>query len=81
MSMSKSRDNIPGIILDRPWKFLLIPGVVIQWFMYMNPQRGFQGIARTSRRARSPILTYCYSVTFYIGVIWLLYALYASGRH
>jgi len=62
--MSKSRDNIPGMVLDRSWKFLLVPGVVIQWFMYMNPQRGMSGVARTSRRARSPIMTYVYSADF-----------------
>lgn len=40
--MSRSRDNIPGVALDRPWKYLLVPGVVIQWFIYMNPRRGFR---------------------------------------
>lgn len=79
--MSRSRDNIPGIELDRAWKYLLVPGVVIQWFIYMNPRRGFQGVAKSSRRARSPIMTYCYSVTFYMGVIWMLFALSAAGRH
>lgn len=80
IGMGKSRDNIPGIMLDRPWKYFLIPGVVIQWFMYMNPRRGFQGVARSSRRARSPIMTYCYSTMFYAGALWVLYVLCASGR-
>ena len=79
--MSRSRDNIPGITLDRPWKYLLIPGVVIQWFMYMNPRRGYAGVARSSRRARSPIMTYCYSVGFYVAALWALYALCAGPRH
>ena len=70
--MSKSRDNIPGMVLDRPWKFLLVPGVVIQWFMYMNPQRGMSGVARTSRRARIPIMNYVYSVGFYMSSIWIV---------
>jgi hypothetical protein len=71
--MSNSRDNIPGLVFDRPWKALLIPGVVIQWFMYMNPQRGMSGVARTSRRARSPIMTYVYSAGFYLALIWLAF--------
>ncbi len=79
--MSRSRDNIPGVALDRPWKYLLVPGVVIQWFIYMNPRRGFQGIARSSRRARSPIMTYCYSVTFYVGAAWMVYAVCVASRH
>jgi hypothetical protein len=31
--MRRSRDNIPGIVLDRLSIFLLVPGVVIQWFI------------------------------------------------
>jgi hypothetical protein len=73
LAMSKSRDNIPGFVFDRTWKALLIPGVVIQWFMYMNPQRGMSGVAGTSRRARSPIMTYWYSFMFYAAVIYLIY--------
>ncbi len=65
------RDNLAGVSFDGPWKFALIPGAVIQWWMYMNPGRGFHGLAVSSRTARSPLMTYILSATFWIVVILL----------
>lgn len=65
------RDNLPGISLDKPWKYVLIPGVVLQWWMYMNPRRGFHGLAVSARTARSPLMTYILSAAFWIGLILL----------
>lgn len=65
------RDNLPGISLDKPWKYVLIPGVVLQWWMYMNPGRGFHGLVVSARTARSPLMTYFLSAAFWIGLIFL----------
>ena len=63
------RDNLPGISFDKPWKYVLFPGVVVQWWMYMNPGRGFHGLAVSARTARSPLMTYVLSAIFWTGLI------------
>jgi hypothetical protein len=63
------RDNLSGTSFDKPWKYVLVPGMVIQWWMYMNPGRGFHGLAVSARTARSPLMTYILSGMFWIGLI------------
>jgi hypothetical protein len=70
------RDNIPGIRIDSPSERWLIPGMVIQWLLYMNPGRGFRGVAASTRRARSPLMTYVYSVLFYAGLAFFVLFLF-----
>lgn len=65
------RDNLAGVSFDGPWRFALIPGAIIQWWMYMNPGRGFHGVAVSARVARSPIMTYVLSVVFWLGALVL----------
>jgi hypothetical protein len=65
------RDNLAGVSFDRPWKYALIPGAIIQWWFYMNPSRGFHGLAVSWRAARSPIMTYVFSAAFW-GVVILV---------
>lgn len=57
--------NISGTTFDRPWKWLLLPGLIIQWFQYMFPGRGFRRVVSDTRTARSPLMTYYYSAAFY----------------
>ena len=72
------RDNIPGVRLNSPVRFLLLsPGVIIQWFIYLLPRKGVQGVAASTRLARSPFMTYVISFGFwlYIGLLvkaWLV---------
>ena len=65
------RDNLSGISFDSPWKFVLIPGVIIQWCMYMSPGRGFHGLAISWRASHSPLMTYILSGLFWVVVIFL----------
>jgi hypothetical protein len=72
-----ARENIPRVPVDRPWKLILIPGLVAQWFIYMNPRRGIKGVAASTRAARSPLMTWVYSAVFwvtalFIGIYWLM---------
>lgn len=67
--------NISGTTFDKPWKWLLLPGVIIQWFQYMFPGRGFRRIVSDTRTARSPLMTYYYSAAFYGFVLILCLAL------
>lgn len=71
-SRTPGRENIPKVPIDIRPKYWLIPGVVIQWFIYMNPARGFRGVAASTRAARSPIMTYVYSIMFWLGLIALM---------
>jgi hypothetical protein len=72
-----SRDNIPRLVIDAPSKYWLVPGLVIQWLIYMNPQRGFRGVAASTRHARSPLMTYVYSILFWGGLVFLILWLFA----
>ena len=70
--MDWQRENLPRIKLDRPWKRLLLPGLAIQWLMYMFPSGRYGSILSETRQARSPLMTYVYSAVFYIGLLALL---------
>jgi len=72
--MDWSRDNLPGFVANSPWKWLLLPGVILQWLIYMFPQPGLTALAVSRRHARSPIMTIAYSAFFYMVCIVLLFA-------
>jgi len=77
-------DNNPaGLVFDRPWKYLLLPGVIIQWWHYMNPGRSYGSAAASSRWARSQIMTYLFSAAFYFFATLFIINLIAvlSGGH
>jgi hypothetical protein len=69
---NKNRDNIPGFTFDRPWKYLLLPGVIFQWGIYMSPGKGFRGVAASTRSARSPLMTYVFAAAVWIGLLIFL---------
>jgi uncharacterized protein YjbI with pentapeptide repeats len=76
-------DNLSGIV-DTSLKqtIFLAPGRVIQWAMYMGLGKfGKEGRVRIdARRARSPILTYAYSIGFWIVVIiWTFDGLFGQS--
>jgi hypothetical protein len=66
------RENKPGIEFDRPLMWLLLPGVVIQWFLYMFPSGGLGRVASDTRISRSRLMTYVLSAAFYLCAIGLL---------
>jgi hypothetical protein len=68
----RNRDNISGVEINNLLKALLIPGLIVQWLLYMNPGKGFKGVARSTRAARSPLMTYVYSVMFWLLIAWIL---------
>jgi hypothetical protein len=60
------RENKPGVPVNNAWKWLLLPGLVIQWFLYMFPSGGFSKVVSDTRVARSPFMTYFISGIFYL---------------
>lgn len=77
--MDWRRENLSGIRFDRPWKRLLLPGLVIQWLIYMFPSGRYASILSETRHARSPLMTYVYSAAFYLVVLMLLGSALASN--
>lgn len=61
------QENLPQLSFDHPAKWLLLPGLVFQWVLYMFPARG--KASESARQARSQLMTYYYSAIFYLGVI------------
>lgn len=76
--MSKiSRDRLDGTSGKSIAKeVFLAPGRVILWLQYMFPQNGIRGVALSARHAKSPLMTWFYSIAFWVcfsalGVSWI----------
>ena len=68
------RDNIAGIKKGGIIKnTFLAPGKVIQWITYMTvgQAKGYGKVRTQTRLSRSPLMTYVYSMVFWLGVAWL----------
>ena len=59
-----ARDNIAGISPGILKRLFLFPGMVIQWVMYMSVgnTKGYGMVRQQTRLARSPFMTYVYSI-------------------
>ena len=58
-----SRDNTSGIKTKSFFlRCFLIPGMVIQWFLYMIPFGGYSKVRQSTRLSRSPIICYLLSI-------------------
>ena len=77
------RDNIPGVEGGTYKGLFPLPGKVIQWFMYMmvGNLKGYGQVRQQTRLARSPFMTYVYSLGAWILVISLIifWGLSATG--
>ena len=72
------RDNISGTTGGPIKSFFLIPGKIIQWVMYMAVgNKGYGMIRQQTRLARSPFMTWVYSIAVWFGIIY--YALVLTG--
>lgn len=75
-----NRDRLDGTE-KRSWKkeLFLAPGRLLLWIQYMNPQGGIRGVAISARHARSPIMTWLYSIGFWTALGLLAYG-YFTGE-
>lgn len=78
--MGWEKENIPRLRIDRPWKYVLIPGLVIQWFMYMFPSGKYASVVSSTRISRSQIGTYFYSSLFYALTFICVFSAFAKGN-
>ena len=53
------------------YEAFVFPGRVILWVKYMNPPKGYRGTRAIARHARSPIMTFLYSVVFWIIAVFI----------
>lgn len=65
-----SRDRLDGSKKKNPIaEIYLLPGRALLWLGYMFPAKGYSKVRQSARHARSPIMTFVYSTTFWIFVI------------
>ena len=67
-------DNLSGIKSNNIVLMLfLLPGRIIQWFLYIFVAgKGYGKVRMQSRLARSPIMTYIYSILSWIVIIYFV---------
>ena len=67
------RDNISGSSGGFFKLFFLLPGKIIQWFMYMFVGKLRYGMVRQNTRlARSPLMTWVFSFLGWFVIIYLV---------
>ena len=67
-------DNLSGIKSNNVFLMLfLLPGRIIQWLLYIFvANKGYGQVRMQSRLARSPIMTYIYSILSWIIIIYFV---------
>jgi len=70
----QDRDRLDGTDSGSPLKELfLAPGRIALWIYYMFPGNSYRSVRMTARHARSPLMTFFYSLIFWgllaIGII------------
>lgn len=70
--MENNRDNLSGLKFGSIISFIyMLPGIIILWLNYMSPRGGIVGVAKSSRHARSPIMTFFIST-----IVWAIVGFY-----
>lgn len=70
-------DNIAGISGGVLKRIYLLPGMIIQWGMYVSVgSKSYGQVREQTRLARSPLMTFVYATMAWMAVIWLLLGSY-----
>ena len=74
LSLYTGTDNLSRIKTNNILLTLfLLPGRIIQWFLYIFVAgKGYGKVRMQSRLARSPIMTYIYSILSWIVIIYFV---------
>ena len=79
MSSGDKRDRLDGTqTKSRRYEYFLMPGRFILWLQYMFPGSTYKEVRMSSRHARSPYMTYIYSVVFWCVIGFGVLALIAE---
>jgi hypothetical protein len=72
-----ARDRLDGTASSNIlYEIFAAPGRVLLWLQYMNPKGGMAGVAKSKRRANSPVMTFLYALGF-----WALAGLLAWAHY
>ena len=76
------RDNISGVRIGFFKTLILFPGMIIQWFMYMTVGnvKGYGMVRQQTRLARSPFMTWVYSIMAWGCLIYFLFDLFSEWQ-
>jgi hypothetical protein len=75
--VSKNRDRLDGTEKSSTIReIFLFPGRAFLWIQYMFPKAGYKNVRISSRHARSPLMTYFYSIIFWLGLIAVSFSHY-----
>ena len=76
------RDNIAGTKGGVLKRIFLIPGMVIQWLMYMSvgSVKGYGKVREQTRLARSPFMTWIYSIIVWWIIVEVIFFLQINGE-
>jgi hypothetical protein len=70
-----AKDRLDGTVSSNAlYEFYAFPGRVLLWLQYMNPKGGMAGVAKSKRRANSPIMTFLYATAFWALAGFVAYA-------
>lgn len=77
---STSRDRLDGARkFNLISEFYLFPGRMWLWLNFMNPKGGYAAVRASTRHARSPVMTWIYSVMFWVIVLPIFLSLFIPG--
>lgn len=76
------RDNIAGTEGGILKRIFLIPGKIIQWLLYMSvgSVRGYGKVREQTRLARSPFMTWIYSIICWWMIVEIIFLLQINGE-
>lgn len=76
-----SKDRLDGTATCNPlYELFVLPGRIILWLQYMNPKGGMSGVAKSKRRANSPIMTFIYALGFWALTGFIAYMHYFGEK-
>ena len=76
-----SKDRLDGTVGGGMlYELFVLPGRVILWLQYMNPKGGMSGVAKSKRRANSPIMTFIYALGFWALAGFIAYMHYFGEK-
>lgn len=58
---------------------MMLPGVIVQWFLYIFPSGGFGRVVSDTRVSRSPLMTYVLAALFYLATFATIVALLSKA--
>ena len=73
MAKRPASDNVSGVKANGILRLFLFPGMFMQWLSYMLVGgRHYSSVAQRTRMARSPAITWIWSIVFWAIIIFVI---------